>query len=132
MYRLFSSEAGEDLWEFKRTVAGDETFHISSSLLFRPWLLLSSKYIAILAASLGGEREKGPVVSFCFSLKITQLAVVKNMKFLRLLAPPRVDVHLSLLRTQSAPFTLPLAKDLCGGNLRNFQSARELGPSIVN
>lgn len=41
---------------------GDETFQIPSSLLFRPWLLPSSKCTATLAASLGGEREKGPVV----------------------------------------------------------------------
>lgn len=116
-------------------MAGDETFHIPSSLLSRPWLLLSSKYIATLAAGLGGEREKGPVVFFCFSLKITKLAVVKNTKFLRLLAPPRVAVHWSLLRAQSAPFTL-LAKGLCGWELENLSkcegSKLPPGPSIVN
>lgn len=116
-------------------MAGDETFHIPSSLLFRPWRLLSSKYIATLAAGLGGEREKGPVVFFCFSLKITKLAVVRNTKFLRLLASPRVAVHWSLLRAQSAPFTL-LAKGLCGWELENLSkcegSKLPPGPSIVN
>ena len=63
---------------------------------FRSWFLFSSKYTAVLASSPGGRGRKN-LTSFRSSLKITQLVLLRNKKFLRVLAPCGVDVWMNFV-----------------------------------
>ena len=82
-------------------MAQDEPFHSLGSPLV-PFLflqILASAFFQIhsyLGFQPRWEREK-EFISFSASLKITQLALLRNKKFLRVLAPHGVDVRQSLL-----------------------------------
>lgn len=81
--------------------AGGELFHCLCSplvpLLFLQILVsVFFQIYSYLGFQPRWEREK-ELTSFRSSLKITQLALLRNKKFLRVLAPHGVDVRLNLV-----------------------------------